>query len=96
MGDILIRNVSKAVKTQLVDSAKINGRSLSDEIRERLARSLVSEKAGEPPKFANAYEAIRSAFVEADALMSDDEHARFMGDVDRMRHSPPRPVSDFE
>ncbi|MCC6204182.1 MAG: TraY domain-containing protein [Hyphomicrobiales bacterium] len=63
MGDILIRGVSEAMKTSLSERAARNGRSLSEEAKIRLRKSLESDRT--EPEFANAYDAIRSAFVGA-------------------------------
>jgi antitoxin FitA len=95
MGDLLIRNISDAVKTGLANKAKQSGRSLSDEVKLRLSKSLAEEDAG-ARKYENAYEAIRSAFVEADALMTDEEHAEFMRAIEQGRQDAGRLVPDFE
>jgi plasmid stability protein len=76
MGDLLIRNIADAVKIGLAERARQSGRSLSDEANLRLARSLAADER-QPRMFENAFDAIRSAFVEADALMTDEEHAEF-------------------
>ncbi len=94
MGDLLIRNVSEAMKIDLAKKARESGRSLSEEAKVRIRNSLAEE--GEPKrKFANAYEAIRSAFEEAGAI--DDEYAKIMDEIeaDRKRDFG-RPLPDFE
>ena len=95
MGDMLIRNVPDAVKSNLAKKARQSGRSLSDEVKLRLAKSLLDDEK-QPEKFDNAYDAIRSVFVNSNALMTDDEHAEFMDDINTMRRTPPRAVADFE
>ncbi len=95
MGDMLIRNIPDAVKNGLAEKARQSGRSLSDEANLRLARSLAEDEQ-QPRKFENAYEMIRSAFVEADALMTEEEHAEFMRGIEEGRRDMGRPVPDFE
>jgi len=94
MGDLLIRNIPEAIRNRLAKKAAEGGRSLSDEAKLRLVQSLAQEDDG-PKKYANAYEAIRSAFVESDALMSPEEHARFMRAIEEGRKDMGRPVPDL-
>jgi len=49
MGDLLIRNLDPAIKEKLQESARISGRSLSDEAALRLRHSLVEDIAPKPP-----------------------------------------------
>ena len=63
MGDLLIRNVPEAMKTGLSNSAVKSGRSLSEEAKHRLRKSLEEEPESAP--VMNVLDAIRSAFIEA-------------------------------
>ena len=95
MGDLLVRGIPDAVKTNLAERAKQGGRSLSDEVKLRLVQSLVDDERN-PRRYDNAYDAIRRAFVEANAIMSDEEHAEFMRGIEEVRKDMGRPLPDFE
>lgn len=95
MGDMLIRNIPEGVKSSLTIKARQGGRSLSEEVKLRLVQSLVEDER-QPQKSENAYEAIRRVFVEADALMTEEEHAEFMRAIEEGRKDMGRPVPDFE
>lgn len=93
MGDILIRGVSETMRASLAEKAARNGRSLSEEARVRLRKSLESDD--DRPEFANAYDAIRSAFIEAGG--GDGEFARVMEEVEAQSKGDfGRPFKDFE
>ena len=96
MGDLLIRNMPDALKADLAKKAEQNGRSLSEEAKLRLRKSLLEEPDVETRPKQNAYDAVRSIFVEADALMSDEEHAEFMRAIEEGRRDTGRPVPEFE
>jgi antitoxin FitA len=95
MGDLLIRDVSDAIKNGLADKARQGGRSLSDEVKLRLSKSLAEDEVG-PEGRRNAYEVLRGVFVDADALMTDEEHAEFMRAIEEGRRDFGRPVPDME
>lgn len=95
MGDLLIRDIPEAVRSRLAIKAKQGGRSLSDEVKVRLVQSLAQDEKS-LDKYENAYEAIRSVFVEHDALMTEKEHAEFMRVIEEGRKDMGRPVPDFE
>lgn len=95
MGDLLIRNIPDAMKAELEQRARQNGRSLSDEAKVQIRRSLATVEAPEPRQFANALEALRSAFEEAGPL--DDEYSRIMDEIEAQRKKDfGRPLPDFE
>jgi antitoxin FitA len=95
MGDLLVRGLPDAVKANLADKARQGGRSLSDEVKLRLVQSLVDDEKN-PRRYDNAYSSIRRAFIEADALMTDEEHAEFMRAIEEARKDMGRPAPDFE
>lgn len=95
MGDILIRNVPESLKDWLVDRARASGRSLSEEAKFRLVRSLADERERASPS-GNALDAIRSTFVETGTLLTDEEHTDFMRAVEDLRRDTGRPVPEFE
>lgn len=93
MGDILIRDVSEALKTSLAERAARHGRSLSEEAKIRLRKSLESDET--EPEFANAYDAIRSAFIEAGG--GNGEFAKEMEEIEvQSKRDFGRPFEDFE
>jgi antitoxin FitA len=96
MGDLLIRNIPDALKADLTKRAELNGRSLSEEAKARLRKSLLDDADTTVRPKRNAYDALRSIFVEEDALLSDEEHAEFMRAIEEGRRDTGRPVPDFE
>ncbi len=95
MGDLLIRNIPDAMKAELEDHARRSGRSLSEEAKAQIRRSLLLVEDAPPVAYANALEAIRSAFVEAGAV--DDEYAGIMDEIEAERKRDfGRPIPDFE
>jgi len=96
MGDLLIRNMPDALKAGLAKKAEQNGRSLSEEAKARLRQSLLDDADTAIRPKRNAYDALRSIFVEEDALLSDEEHAEFMRAIEESRKDIGRPVPDFE
>jgi hypothetical protein len=49
-----------------------------------------------PHKDRGAYDSIRRVFVEAGALMTDDEHTEFMRAIMKGRKAVGRPAPEFE
>ena len=94
MGDLLIRNISSDLKSTLAQKAAQSGRSLSEEAKIRLRRSLESEEG--PLDTRNAWDVLRGAFVDADALLTEEEHEEFMRAVEEGRKDMGRPAPDFE
>lgn len=93
MGDILIRDIPDAMKAGLSRSASKNGRSLSDEAKDRLRVSLETEPEGMPAM--NAFDAIRSAFIDAGG--GDGEFAKIMDEIEaESKKDFGRPFEDFE
>lgn len=94
MGDLLIRNISEAMKRDIAEAAQRSGHSLSDEAKE-LLREALQKKAEEKPRTLSAYEAIRAAFVSENAV--DDEFAAIMEEIEAERKKDfGRPFEDFE
>lgn len=95
MGDLLVRGLSDSVKASLADKAKQGGRSLSEEAKLRLVQSLVDDEQN-PRRYENAFSALRRAFIEADAILSNAEHEDFMRAIEEVRKDMGRPAPDFE
>jgi plasmid stability protein len=95
MGDLLIRNISDALKRDIAAAADRTGRSLSDEAKELLRKGLIAEKDFKPMEELNAYDALRAAV--ADCLMTDEEHDEFMAAIEESRKNDlARPGFEFE
>jgi antitoxin FitA len=95
MGDLLIRDFPTFVKGRIAEAAKEAGHSISEEAKLRLVQSVVDDETGVRTR-KSAYDVIRGAFLEHDAILTEEEHAEFMRAVDEMRKDPGRPVPDFE
>jgi plasmid stability protein len=94
MGDLLIRNISDALKRDIAAAADRTGRSLSDEAKELLRKGLITESDIQPVE-ESAYDVLRTAI--ADDLMTDEEHAEFMAGIEEGRKSDlARPGFEFE
>lgn len=94
MGDLLIRNISDALKRDIAAAADRAGRSLSDEAKELLRKGLIAESDIKPAE-DSAYEVLRAAM--AGDLMTDEEHAEFMAGIEESRKSDlARPGFEFE
>ncbi|RUM27491.1 plasmid stabilization protein [Rhizobium vallis] len=94
MSDLLIRNISEAMKRDIADAAQRSGHSLSDEAKE-LLRDALKRKNEAKPETLSAYEAIRAAFVNENAV--DDEFAAVMEEIEAARKKDfGRPFEDFE
>lgn len=93
MGDLLIRNIPEPLKASLSASATKSGRSLSDEAKYRLHRSLETEPESRPSM--NAYEAIRTAFLETGG--GTGEFAAIMDEIEaESKRDFGRPVESLE
>ncbi|NYJ13467.1 plasmid stability protein [Rhizobium leguminosarum] len=94
MGDLLIRNISEAMKRDIAEAAQRSGNSLSDEAKE-LLREALHRKTEAKPETASVYNAIRAAFVSENAV--DDEFAAMMEEIEVARKKDfGRPFEDFE
>jgi plasmid stability protein len=85
VGDLLIRNLDDALKRELQERARANGRSLSDEAIMRLRKSLGT--ADQQNRLAGEW--LRSLLSE-DAW-SDDE----LADIEAARREPDREPPAF-
>jgi hypothetical protein len=95
MGDLLIRDFPAFAKSRIAAAAKEAGHSVSEEAKLRLVQSVVDGETG-ARKSKSAYDVIRGAVLEHDAILTDEEHAEFMRAVDEMRKDRGRPAPDFE
>ncbi|RFC00752.1 plasmid stabilization protein [Rhizobium leguminosarum bv. trifolii] len=94
MGDLLIRNISEAMKRDIAASAQRSGNSLSDEAKD-LLREALHRKTEAKPETVSVYDAIRAAFVSENAV--DDEFAAIMEEIEVARKKDfGRPFEDFE
>ncbi|HTO33899.1 MAG TPA: plasmid stabilization protein [Pararhizobium sp.] len=95
MGDLLIRNISDALKRDIAAVAKRTERSLSDEAKELLRKGLIAESDIKPVEEQSAYDVLRAAV--ADCLMTDEEHQEFMALIEESRKNDyERPGFGFE
>lgn len=96
MGDLLIRNVSDAVKANIRELAQTARMSLSDIARlaltagiEPARRQIAAERDLPPPG-----EHLRQLF--AGAFQTDEEAAEFRQILEEVRHGPERPLPFIE
>lgn len=96
MGDLLVRNISEAMKRSLAERADQAGRSLSDEVKAILQRELTSSGAGERRREPSALETLRSIMV-ADSEEEAEEYIKIMEEIEAERKRDfGRPVEDLE
>ena len=95
MGDLLIRNVPSAVRSDIQRLADETGQSLSDTAREALRAGVdamskrQAEEATTPPG-----QRLRQIF--SGVFETDEEFEEFQRILDGVRRSPGRPVPEFE
>jgi antitoxin FitA len=95
MGDLLIRNISDALKRDIAAAADRTGRSLSDEAKELLRKGLIAEKAIKPVEEQSAYDVLRAAFGADEG--SGDDFAAILDEVEAERKKDfGRPPVEFE
>jgi plasmid stability protein len=85
MGDLLLRGIDDALKVELQESARRNGRSLSDEAIVQIRSALEREQRGAQ----TAGQRLRA--VLGDAQFEDDE----LRAIDAFRKQPDRAPPDF-
>ncbi|PDS71047.1 FitA-like ribbon-helix-helix domain-containing protein [Rhizobium phaseoli] len=83
MGDLLIRDVSDAMKRQLQESAQRNGRSLSEEAIEIIRRQIAVRHSG-----ASAGQRLRS--LMSDERFTDEEVESIAASRHERDREPPR------
>ena len=94
MGDLLIRNISDALKRDIAAAADRAGRSLSDEAKELLRKGLIADSDIKPAE-GSAYEVLRAAFGADEG--SGDEFAAILDEVEAERKRDfGRPALEFE
>ena len=95
MGDMLIRNVSDAMKRDIAARADRNGRSLSDETKALLQKAMLSDEAE-----ASSQRSALDAMHEVLLPFSDEERDAFsqmMDEVEAERKRDfGRPLEGFE
>lgn len=95
MGDLLIRNIPEHLKKGIEQAARRDGQSLSAKSIDLLRRSLAEDMAAQERPFVSAWDALRSAFVEHDAV--DDEYSKIMDEIEAERKRDfGRPLPDLE
>lgn len=95
MGDLLIRNISDALKHDIAAAADRTGRSLSDEAKELLRKGLIAESDIKPAEGRSAYDVLRAAFGADDGL--GDDFAAILDEVEAERKKDfGRPPVEFE
>ncbi|WP_428427214.1 FitA-like ribbon-helix-helix domain-containing protein [Pararhizobium sp.] len=94
MGDLLIRNISDALKRDIAAAADRTGRSLSDEAKELLRRGLIAESDIKPVE-ESAYDVLRAAFGADEGL--GDDFAAILDEVEAERKKDfGRPALEFQ
>jgi plasmid stability protein len=86
MGDLLIRNISDALKRDISVRAEKNGNSLSDEAKSLLQKAVVDASGAEAPT-KSAWEAMREILApknEAEAREAE-EYAKIMDKIEAER-----------
>ena len=94
MGDLLIRNISDALKRDIAAAADRTGRSLSDEAKQLLRRGLIAESDIKPVE-ESAYDVLRAAFGADEGL--GDDFAAILDEVEAERKKDfGRPAQELE
>jgi plasmid stability protein len=86
MGDLLIRNISDALKRDISARAEKNGNSLSDEAKNLLQKAIIDTvKADVPTK--SAWEAMREIFAPKNGAEAREaeEYAKIMDEIEAKR-----------
>lgn len=86
MGDLLLRGIDDALKVELQESARRNGRSLSDEAIVQIRSALEREQR----RGQTAGQRLRA--ILNDAKFEDDE----LRTIDAFRRQPDRSPPDFK
>jgi hypothetical protein len=97
MGDLLIRDISDAMKTDLAALAKATDTSLSEAAKLAIAQGVAAalEKSGESPESQAMGDRLHGLF--AGVFASDEEAQTFHDEIERMRKADfGRPLPDFE
>ncbi len=96
MGDLLIRNISDAMKRSLVARADKTGRSLSDEARDILQKGLIQPSDMQEKSEPSAWDVLRPILV-SDNEAEANEYTRIMEDIEAERKKDfGRPSEDLE
>lgn len=95
MGDLLIRNISDAMKRDIALRAERNGHSLSDEAKNLLQKAMVDASGADTPS-RSALDGFREIF----SPLTDDEReefAKIMDDIEAERKKDfGRPLEGFD
>jgi plasmid stability protein len=93
MGDMLIRGIPDALKTELEDAARQGGESLSSRAIDLLRKGLLFEKEAATKPMEPAGQALRLIFEEEGAI--DDEFVALMNELEfERKKDTDRPI-DF-
>lgn len=82
MGDMLLRGVPEAIKTELAQFAKEDGKSLSEKAIDVLRKGLLEERAERHAPTQSVWDALRNAAVAADAIDYDGEFTKIMQEAE--------------
>lgn len=94
MADLLIRNISEPLRTELKARASRNGRSLSDEAKDLLLKGLQESEKRRDEVGLDTFDLLRLPF--ANALLTEEEHRKLMEITSENRRRDSRDVPDFE
>ncbi|MGV1837678.1 FitA-like ribbon-helix-helix domain-containing protein [Rhizobium rhizogenes] len=96
MSDLLIRDISDAMKQDIAERAKQTGRSLSEEAKVLLRKALLTENDNHRGGLS-AWEALRPIFFDESDPEAGEEFARIMDEIEAERKKDfGRPVEEFE
>ena len=96
MSDLLIRDISDALKQDIAERAKQAGRSLSEEAKELLQKAVIAENTGSDGARLSAWDVLRPILYDGDDTAAA-EYARIMDEIEVQRKKDfGRPFEDFE
>jgi len=94
MGDMLIRGIPDALKLELEEVARVEGKSLSARAIDLMRKGMIFEKEAASKPKRSAWEVLRKIYEEEGAI--DDDYAKMMDEIEAERKKDfGRPV-DFE
>ena len=96
MGDLLIRNIPEALKIEIEEAARRDGKSLSATSIDLLRHSLLARRGSNEKPFVSAWDALRPILYDGDDR-EQQAFAESMEDIEAARKRDfGRPMPDFE
>jgi len=95
VGDLLIRNIPEALKSEIEQAARRDGKSLSATSIDLLRRSLLARRESDEKPFLSAWDALRPILYHGDDA-EQQAFAKSMEDIEAARKRDfGRSVPDF-